>query len=48
MLGRALLYGIPPALLWAAVLGKLPARRRHSDNRALRAYWLALLCLALA
>lgn len=48
MLARALLYGIPPALLWAAVVGKLPALRQHPDNPALRAYWLALLALAMA
>jgi hypothetical protein len=48
MVGRALLYGTPLALLWAAVVGKLPALRQHPDNRALRAYWLALLALAVA
>jgi hypothetical protein len=47
-MGRLLLYGTPVGLLWAAVLGKLPALRRDPHNRALRAYWLALLALALA
>jgi hypothetical protein len=45
---RTLIDGVLVVLLWAAVAGKVPALRRHPDNRALRAYWLALLALALA
>jgi hypothetical protein len=45
---RMLVDGVLVVLLWAAVFGKVPALRRHPDNRALRAYWLALLALALA
>jgi membrane-associated phospholipid phosphatase len=47
-MGRTLLLGAPVTLLWAAAIGKLPALRRQPDNRALRAYWLALLALAVA
>jgi hypothetical protein len=47
-MGRLLLYGTPLAILWAGVVGKLPALRQQPDNRALRAYWLSLLALALA
>jgi hypothetical protein len=47
-MGRLLLYGTPPALLWAAVFGKIPALLRHSNNQTLRSYWLALLSLAAA
>src|SRR5512133_1183209 len=48
MAGRALLYGSLPAALWAAVFGKLPTLRRSPGNPRIRAYWLALLTLALA
>lgn len=48
MVGRALLYGLPPAALWAAVLGKLPALVRRPRDPRIRAYWLALLALALS
>jgi hypothetical protein len=47
-MGRALLYGLPPAALWAAAVGKLPALRRDPHNPRVRAYWLALVALALA
>jgi hypothetical protein len=47
-MGRALLYAAPPVLLWAAVLGKWPAVRRRPDAPAGRAWWLALLALAVA
>lgn len=47
-MGRALLYAAPPVLLWAAVLGRLPAVRRRSTTPAARAWWLALLSLAAA
>jgi hypothetical protein len=46
--GRALLYGLPPAALWAAVFGKLPALRRSPRDPRIRAYWLGLLALALS
>jgi hypothetical protein len=45
-MGKALLYGAPPALLWAAVIGKLPAVRRRPNDPVLRGYWLAMLSLA--
>ena len=47
-MGRALLYATPPVLLWSAVLGRVPAIRRRPHDLVLRAYWLALLCLAAA
>jgi hypothetical protein len=47
-MGKALLYGTPPVLLWSAVLGRVPAIRRRPNDPVLRAYWLALLCLAAA
>jgi hypothetical protein len=45
---RALLYAAPPVLLWATVLGRLPAVRRRPNDPALRSWWLALLSLAAA
>jgi len=47
-MGKALLYAVPPVLLWSAVLGRLPTIRRRPNDPVLRAYWLALLCLAAA
>jgi hypothetical protein len=47
-MGKALLYAAPPVLLWSAVLNRLPAIRRRPNDPVLRAYWLALLCLAAA
>lgn len=47
-MGKALLYATPPLLLWSAVLGRVPAIRRRPNDLVLRAYWLALLCLAAA
>jgi hypothetical protein len=47
-MGRLLLYAAPPVLLWATVLGRLPAIRRRPNDPVLRAYWLALLSLAAA
>jgi Family of unknown function (DUF6545) len=43
---KALLYAAPPILLWSAVLGTLPALRRHPNDPVRWAVWLALLTLA--
>jgi Family of unknown function (DUF6545) len=47
-MGKALLFATPPIMLWAAVLGRLPALRRRPNDPVLRAYWLAMLSLAAA
>lgn len=43
-----LLSLIPAVAAWLAVLYKLPALRRRSEDAAIRAFWLSLLFLALA
>jgi transcriptional regulator with XRE-family HTH domain len=45
---RLVLLATPLVVLWATVIGKLPALRRDPTNGALRAYWLAVLAVALA
>jgi transcriptional regulator with XRE-family HTH domain len=45
---RSLLITLPLVVLWATVVGKLPALRRDPTNGALRAYWVAVLAVALA
>jgi transcriptional regulator with XRE-family HTH domain len=45
---RSLLVTLPLVVLWATVVGKLPALRRDPTNGALRAYWVAVLAVALA
>jgi hypothetical protein len=47
-MSRLLLSAAPLVALWAAVVGKLPALRRDPHNAPLRAYWLAVLGVALA
>jgi hypothetical protein len=46
-MNRALVFGAPLLLLWAAAVGKLAALRRDPRNPARWAYWLALVALAL-
>jgi hypothetical protein len=45
---RLVLYAAPLVVLWGTVVGKLPALRRDPHNGALRAYWLAVVAVALA
>jgi hypothetical protein len=47
-MSRLLLHATPLVALWATVVGKFPALRRDPQNGALRAYWLAVLAVALA
>jgi hypothetical protein len=45
---RTLVAVGPPVLAWAAVVVKLPAVRRSPGNPALRAFWTALVALAMS